>query len=238
MKLIIDIETIPDQTPGALNAIEETIQVKAPDLNKGQLIDALGLGSDGKYKTIPELKVMWLEAFGDSAKKEQSMQSWLKTALNGNSGQICCIAIDSPNGQTKWSLIHEDESTLLSLFWDYINKFCEKRAGPFFIAHNAKFDLPFIFKRSVINGVMTNKYWKAHGRHGADHYCTMEAWEGFNGRISLDNLSKALSLKGKDGMTVADVWPEYEAGNLDKIKEYCEADVELTRQIYNKLNFL
>ena len=67
----------------------------------------------------------------------------------------------------------------------------------------------------------------------------MELWEGFGGRISLDNLAKQLCLGGKyEGMDGSQVWPEFKAGNIDKISEYCAEDVRLLREIYNKINFI
>ena len=75
--------------------------------------------------------------------------------------------------------------------------------GGGFIGHNlAKFDLPFIWKRSVINNVPTCKGVKWNdAKHGYSCYDTMTAWAGYGNRISADNLCKLLGIKGKtEGM--------------------------------------
>lgn len=232
--LVIDIETIPDQRPGALEAIAETLTVKAPDLTKPKLIEALDLGADSKYKTVPELKEMWLEEFGEKAKTEQAKDKWLKTSFDGSAGEICCISISTNDQIYTYSLPCEGQ--LLIEFWAQV-AFLTKGREPIFIAHNAKFDLPFLYHRSVIKGVKPVRGFKPHGRHGQGHYCTMEAWAGFNGKIGLDRLAKALGITGKEGMSGADVWPAYEAGEHQKIADYCADDVRITHEVYKRLTF-
>ena len=239
MQITIDIETIPDQTPGAVEKIAETLTVKAPDLTKPKLIDALNLGADGKFKTVPELKEMWVEEFGVAATLEQANAKWLKTSFDGGRGQIACICIDIID---EGELINiaaynsNDENDLLNRFWDVIQNATEL---PYFIAHNAKFDLPFLWHRSVINGVNPGVTFNPHGRHGSNHFCTMEAWAGFGQRISLNNLADILGEGSKtEGMDGSQVWPEYQKGNIDKIVGYCADDVALTSRIYKRLKFM
>lgn len=233
--LVIDIETIPDQRPDALGKIMEGLTVKAPDLTKPKLIEALGLGGDGKYKTVPELKDMWLEEFGEQAKEEQAKEKWLKTSLDGSAGQICCISVSNDDFSLTFGG-EVAEPAIIFMFWDEVLKEFNGRC-PTLVAHNAKFDLPFIYHRSVINSVKPAYGFKPHGRHGSDHFCTMEAWAGFGGRISLDRLASTLGIKGKGGMSGADVWPAYQQGKHKEIAEYCEDDVRITHDIYKRLNF-
>lgn len=105
-----------------------------------------------------------------------------------------------------------------------------------FVAHNAKFDVPFIWHRSVIN-MMKPLWFNPHGRHGQHHYCTMEAWAGFNKYIKLDELASILGIKGKgdmDDSKVYDTWLE----DQQKVIEYCADDVRMLREIYNRMNFV
>jgi len=236
MQIVIDIETIPDQTPGAVEKIAETLTVKAPDLTKPKLIEALNLGGDGKFKTVPELKEMWVEEFGVAAKLEQANAKWLKTSFDGGRGQIACICMDFIDDDSTFEIANEDERELLGGFWAVIRRRTEL---PYFIAHNAKFDLPFLWHRSVINGANPGVTFNPHGRHGSNHFCTMEAWAGFNGRISLNNLADILGEGSKtEGMDGSQVWPEYQKGNIDKIVGYCADDVALTSRIYKRLKFM
>ena len=61
MTIIVDIETIPDQSKGIIEKIAETLTVKAPDLTKPKLIELVEGGD--KFKSVAELKEMWLEHF-------------------------------------------------------------------------------------------------------------------------------------------------------------------------------
>ena len=171
-------------------------------------------------------------------KNDQAKEKWLKTSFDGSAGEICCIGFDNGSvfGSYGTHNTSGDESQILSAFWDVITDAFNGRC-PTLVAHNAKFDLPFLYHRSVINSVKPSYNFQAHGRHGSDHFCTMEEWAGFNGRISQDNLCEILGLPTKPGMTGADVWPEYQKGNIDKIAEYCKYDVETVIKIHKRLTW-
>lgn len=231
MLVFIDLETIPDQTPNAVELIAKDLEVRPPSTyNKPDYIRDLNLGDQGKYKTVDELKQMWVEQLGESKRVEQASEKWLKTSFDGSKGQLCCVGIaigDSP----VTTLTGSEKEILESL------NFCLKDLNQIaFVAHNKAFDLPFLFKRFVINGIAPAFNFSAYSK---SHICTMELWEGFNGRISLDNLASTLGIKGKlEGMDGSQVWPEYQAGKIKKIAEYCADDVRITREIYNKINFI
>lgn len=212
MKIVVDIETIPEQNP---------------DMSKYRE----GITAPGQYKK-PESIQKWLDENADAMAEEK----WLKTSLDGTYGQICCIGAKAENGETLL-MAGNNERDILALFWSWCDDQLIGRE-PMFIAHNAKFDLPFLFHRSVINGTKPVRGFKPHGKHGYSHYCTMEAWAGYNGRIGLDRLAKALGLGGKtEGFSGADVWPAYQKGDFEKIAGYCIDDVLLTEQVYNRLTF-
>jgi len=234
MNVFIDLETIPDQSEGAIEAIAESIAVSVPsDLTKPKLMDAIG--TDDKYKTVPELKEIWLDMFGQDQKMIQAKEKWLKTSFDGGYGEIICIGFELNHGT---ECLYGDEKRILKSFWDYIGDELNGRK-PFFIAHNAKFDIPFLWKRSVINNVAVPNGFNPHGRHGVSHYCTMEAWAGYGNRISLNNLAKILGCESKtEGMSGDQVWPEFKKGNIEKIANYCKQDVNVLRQVYNKMNFV
>lgn len=225
MKVFIDIETIPNQKQGAL--YECISNVKAPkNLKKPESIDK------------------WLS----DNKNEQGKKDWLKTSLDGNSGEIVviCFAVEDGDVIKLFRKIDESER-------DLIEKFCEKlevelnsKAGdiytfkPYFVGHNIiNFDIPFLFKRFVINCVTPGFNFSRNSRHPSSMFDTMEAWEGFKGYVSMDEIAKVLKIKGKSkGMNGSDVWEEVSAGNYDKVVSYCANDVECVRNIYNRLNFL
>ena len=236
--LVIDIETIPDQTPNAIDDIAKDFEVKSPDLTKPKLIDALELDpATAKFKTVPELKEMWLDKFAGQAKVEQAKEKWLKTSFDGGRGQICEICISNDDFEKSYTdKDYESEADMLKAMWYDISEEFYGRC-PTLVAHNAKFDLPFVYHRCVVNKVNPVIGFKPHGRHDSDYFCTMEAWAGFGGKISLNRLASYLGINGKDGMTGADVWPEYQKGNHEKISEYCRDDARITKQIYKRLKF-
>ena len=221
MKVFIDIETIPDQTDGALdNFISE---VSAP----------------GQYKK-PESIAQWI---ADNAKSEGEQQ-WLKTSFDGARGQICCICYAIEDRAVDRFYVNDqfNESDILAMFNTSLSYDLDLRGEtmrPYFIGHYIKgFDLPFLFKRMVINQVQPSFKFNPFGRHGSDFYDTMEAWEGFKGSISLVNLASALGFNAKADMSGADVWPAFKSGEYEKIAKYCAEDVEAVRKVYNKINFI
>jgi len=100
MNVFIDIETIPDTSETAINDILETIEVKAPALTKPKLIDALELDQkNDKFKTVDELKELWVEKFGEKEKLIQAEQQLRKTSFDGAKGEICCICVAFEDGE-------------------------------------------------------------------------------------------------------------------------------------------
>lgn len=218
MNVFIDIETIPDQSSGAIERIAKTIKHPA-QMKKQETIDDWHNGA-GKY----------------AGEKEKTINdAYLKTSFDGGRGQICSICFDVDDKEFSIFSTSGDEKQLLVDFW---KKISSNSVSPLFVAHNAKFDLPFLWHRSVVNGVIPSVSFNPHGRHGTSYFCTMEAWAGFNGRISLNNLSDILGLGSKtEGMDGSQVWPEYQKGNIKKITDYCMDDVRLLKAIYNKITF-
>jgi hypothetical protein len=237
--IVIDIETIPDQSEGAIDRfMDDSVKVSCPFKTKADIGADLGM-TEGEYKFIgaEDLRQLWIKKKGGEAKKIQAEEKWLKTSFDGGYGQIVCICW-SDDDEVKTVTSHGwSEKGMLNAFWVMIASQLNART-PYFVAHNAKFDLPFLFHRSVVNQIKPVKGFKPHGRHGSDYFCTMEGWAGFNGKIGLDRLSDILGVGSKTkGMSGADVWPEYQKGNIDKIAKYCADDVELTKKIFNRLTF-
>lgn len=210
INVFIDIEALPDQAEGAKDAFV----VKPP-------------GNIKKAESIQK----WLDENGEAAKDEQ----WRKTALNGGYGSICVICVAVGNGQVeRFSAKNCSESEMLTTFWGWL----AGEVGSLqwrFVIHNAKFDSPFMWHRSVINCTKPI-YYNPHGRHPHSHYCTMEGWAGYNKYISLDELAGILGIEGKgdmDGSKVYDTW----LIDPDKVIDYCADDVRILRDVYNRMEF-
>lgn len=157
------------------------------------------------------------------------------TGFDGSFGRICCIGYAIDDGPTK--SLSGDEAQILRDFW-------EVAAGiDLFIGFNIiDFDMRFIYQRSVIQGVKPTKFLNFARYRCEPMYDVMWEWIkwGIQKKPSLHELSKALGLKSsKEGeIEGKDVAQAFLDGRIKEICKYCEADVEVTRQIYKKMTFL
>lgn len=157
------------------------------------------------------------------------------TGLDGSYGRIACIsyAIDDEPVKTLFG----DETKLLQDFWQIAKDM------DLFIGFNLMdFDLRFIYQRSVILNVKPTKDLNFARYRNFPIYDIMCEWSKWNlqSRISLHALSKVLGLASskEGGIEGKDVAKAYKDGRIKEICQYCERDVEVTRQIYKKMLFL
>ena len=242
----IDIETLPSMAEGELDRITKDVaeNFKAPSgLTKSQACSDLGLtGNDAKFTSKDDAISQWETKFATEKAGEVAMEQWRRQALDPNAGQILSIGFKIPNNDAwcKAAPQSSGEANMLRMFWsdmvdglaaEYLN-----HRPPYFIGHNVPFDLEFIWKRSVILGVECLAPIKPHGRHGHDFFDNMQQWAGFKGRISQDRLAGILGIEQKPSdITGANVFDHYQAGNIERIKEYNIHDVETVEAIYNRI---
>lgn len=216
MNIFFDIETIPVTDEKVIAEIANDI--KPPATMK-------------KAETIAEWEL--------NQKQDAINEAVAKTSFDGALGSICCIAWAIDNQPVFAS--YESEENILNQFFTDISEQYEpsRNTRPVFIGHNVSdFDLRFLFKRAVILGIRPPSIIPFHAKSWSEQiFDTMTYFAGYGQRISLDKLSKSLGLEGKTGITGADVWPMYQAGKIKEIAEYCKHDVELTRQVYERLTF-
>lgn len=158
------------------------------------------------------------------------------TSFEGTFGRICCIGIikEDERGTIQKEVFSGDEKTILQNFWKAAEGVHR------FVGHNVwAFDLPFIYKRSIINGVKPIALNFARYRN-IPIYDTMMEWELWNVTKAqkLDTLAKVLGLPtSKDEMDGSMVADYFKQGRIDEICKYCMKDVELTRKVYYKMTF-
>lgn len=143
-----------------------------------------------------------------------------------------------------WSLGEENspEVELIRRFFEGIERFT-----PVLVSWNGGgFDLPVLHYRALQHGVSAPRYWDTGGddpsfrynnylgRFHWRHIDLMDVISGYQGRAvaPLDDIASLLGFPGKFGMSGKDVWPQYLAGNLKSIREYCETDVLNTYLVY------
>ena len=155
------------------------------------------------------------------------------TALNGDFGKIYCIAYAIDDNDVV--VLTGDEKDILINFWE------ASKLVNLFIGHNImEFDLPFIYKRSIINNVKPSRNLM-FARYRIDPiYDTMKEWNKWStNNTSLDRLAKIFGIKSsKEIMKGSEVYNYYINNKHETVYRYCKEDVEVTRKIYKKLNFL
>ena len=174
-----------------------------------------------------------------------------RSALSGDTGRLLCIGFVDEGGERQplkgvfgWSRerarFTDDEAEILRDFWEMMRTFrpCVDRI----VGHNIyNFDLPFIYKRSVVRGVRPSIELNFARYRNQPIYDTMCEWEKWNLRhaISLDRLACVLGLESPktdecDGSRVAGLFAR---GEHKTIRDYCLRDVITTRRIYRRMTF-
>ena len=167
-----------------------------------------------------------------STRREVTFDEYLNgTSLDPNFGRILCIGYAISKGATQ-VIYGDSEHEILTEFWSIV------KSANQLIGHNVvSFDIPFLWKRSILSGVKPSLDL-ANPTLIAD---TMLIWDMKMPRkhTSLDLLAKLLGIPTSKGeLSGAEVSDYYRAGQLDAIYAYCKRDVEVTRAVYKKLIFL
>ncbi|MBI3899923.1 MAG: 3'-5' exonuclease [Gammaproteobacteria bacterium] len=149
-----------------------------------------------------------------------------------------------------WSLGEptSDEPELIRRFFDGIEKYT-----PTLVSWNGcGFDLPVLHYRALKHGIPAPRYWENGGddssfrynnylnRFHERHTDLMDVISGYNGRAiaPLDEVAVLLGFPGKMGHNGADVWDQFQAGNIEGIRNYCETDVLNTYLVYLRFEMI
>lgn len=158
-----------------------------------------------------------------------------ETSLEGTFGRICCIGYMKEEGTLTKEAISGTEKEILIRFWEIAKNVTQ------FVGHNImEFDLPFIYKRSIIHGIKPSQNISFVRYRSFPIFDTQKEWDkwGYGKAQKLDTLAKVLGFPtSKDEMDGSQVWDFYQQGKLDEICTYCMKDVELTRKVFYKMNF-
>jgi len=207
---VFDIETggLPDKE----------IERIAPNFDP----DSVKAGNLGLEKALEKI----------SAAKDRHLSSIrAKAALKAEYGRV--LAIGWNDGETTVLLMNqEEETTLLNQFWEASDEAFHAKGN--WVGFNVfMFDLPFLVRRSIINGILVppgllpknNRYWP-------DFFIDlMQSWQcgDYRELISLDRFAKALGHAGKNGSgkNFSKLLKEDE----DAAARYLENDLLLTRKV-------
>jgi len=215
MRVFIDIETLPGPEKPALE------EVKVPS----------------NYKDPAKIR----------AYQEKKLEGvYRNQALDSMKGQIWAIgwAIDDEPARCLIQGVDgiHSERDLLNRFYEELQAISQNIYGRdihlvnlTWIGHNIKaFDLTWLWRHALKYRLYNLAEIIPRERYSKQIVDTMEVWAAdYKDRVSLDNIASFLGLPGKpDGIDGSKVYDLYQAGRLKEIADYCQQDVELTRQIY------
>ena len=207
-----DLETIPDQSEGALAKCREKVKPPA-NIKKQESIDT------------------WMAENSEKAAREMLG----KTSFDGGAGHVCTIgwAFNNEPVRVEHAETLGEEAEIISAFFKSLPK-----RDVVLVGHNILgFDIPFLLKRAVVLGVeLPSDYVMPRDPKpwSKSVFDTMTAWAGVRDTISMNRLCGILGIVGKtdfDGSMVADAWAE---GQHMTIATYCDDDVRRTRAIHQK----
>lgn len=218
--VFLDIETIPAQAGWLSEWVAETI--KPP-----------------KNITKAETLAKWEE---DKAAKVADKVAGM--AFDGIGCHIVAICAAVNDGPIEKFYIDDvaNERMGLEKFYEFLrdNDVTNMKANTF-VGHNVLgFDLKILRQRSMLLGVQIptiisiasqSKPWDTYV------FDTMLRWDARE-FTKLDLLAKAFGLEAQKTMSGADVYPMWQAGKFLEIAEYCSQDVEVVRQLYQKMSDL
>lgn len=143
---------------------------------------------------------------------------------------------------------NDPEAVLIQLFFKVI-----ERHAPQLVSWNGGgFDLPVLHYRALINKVSAPRYWDMGqvdreakwnnyiSRYHFRHTDLMDLLALYQARASapLDALAKLCGFPGKMGMDGSQVWPAFQSGGIDDIRNYCETDVVNTYLMYCRFQLM
>jgi DNA polymerase elongation subunit (family B) len=244
MKLVFDLETLPDQRVGAFDTVlaETVSNFKAPStLTKEQAAIDLGLTDKDEIKFTSKDTMIkrWESELASAKAQDVAMQTYRKTALDGSKGSIFCIGYAFDDLEPICE-VHDNERDAITSFYCAASSAYDGLRPIEIIGHNVlDFDLRFLFQRAVVLGIRPPSCLNLNpSRYDKDVFDTMQKWVGHGNRISLDNLCKALDVPTpKSEITGANVYDYWLRGEGESIAEYCKKDVEATRQVYKRMTF-
>lgn len=163
-------------------------------------------------------------------------------------GKIVCISVgfihfqeNEMHFRTK-SFANHDEKQLLRDFTHMLARFCQTKEHTL-CGHNIKeFDIPYICRRMLINGLELPPILRISGKKPWE-ICfidTLELWKfgDYKNYTSLKLLTAVFGIPTPkddiDGSQVAQVY--YKENDLARISTYCQKDVVATAQVFLRMN--
>ena len=205
-------------------------------------------------ETVPDVasgrRLLALDGLGDAdvarIMRQHRQQASGTELMRHHLNRIVAIAVVLRAGERfrVWSLggAGSSESELVERFFDGIERY-----SPNLVSWNGSgFDLPVLHYRAMVHGVSAPRYWESGdddqsfrwnnylNRFHARHTDLMDVLAGYQARAfaPLDEIAQVLGFPGKLGMDGSGVWDAYAAGEIERIRAYCEVDALNTFLVY------
>jgi predicted PolB exonuclease-like 3'-5' exonuclease len=228
------------------------------ELQKIMFVDIETVPQTSDFSELPtDLAHLWEDKFNLIYKRMPEKYGEGTTASEGfnNSagiysefGKIVCISVGFIHFQGNdmhfraKSFCGDDEKQLLTEFNQLIHKFCTSREHTL-CGHNIKeFDIPYICRRMLINGLTLPPIFNIAGKKPweINFIDTLELWKfgDYKNYTALKLLTAVFGIPTPkddiDGSQVAQVY--YQEKNINRISLYCQKDVVATAQVFLRLN--
>lgn len=219
------------------------------------VIDIETVPQFASFEELPELwKVLWADKISKTMPENFSAAEMYeqRAGIQAEFGKIICISTGyfytDKGGRLCFRLksyAGHDEKQLLVEFTESVNKFYKNLPAMHFAGHNIKeFDIPYISRRLLINGLTLPSYLQLLGKKPWETNLvdTMQLWKfgDYKNYTSLNLLASCLGIptpkEGIDGSQVKEIY--YIQKDLPRIVAYCQKDVIATAQVFLKLQQL
>ncbi len=197
-------------------------------------------------ETVPDVesgrRLLGLDGLGDAdvarVMRQRQQQASGTELMRHHLNRVVAIAVVLRGAERfrVWSLGDPDSSEreLVQRFFGGIERY-----SPNLVSWNGGgFDLPVLHYRALLHGVAAPRYWESGdddpsfrwnsylNRFHARHTDLMDVLAGYQPRAfaPLDEIARMLGLPGKLGMDGSGVWEAHAAGDIERIRAYCEVD--------------
>ena len=221
--LFLDIETLPTDRPDFIAEAEAAVKCPAT------------------YKKAEAIADWWANE-GPLARKAAVH----KTGLDGGLARLASIAWAFGSDEVKAAhtavdgvhSVERERRILLGFFAECQAVYDQTGAAPTIVGHCVtSFDIRWIWHRAIVLGI-TPPWWWPHDVKPWDRDAVQDTsvmWVGPRDRISLDRLARILGVGAKGEMDGSRVWDAWEAGEHERVREYCADDVRLVRRIWCRI---
>lgn len=205
-------------------------------------------------ETVPDVdtgrRLLALDGLGDTdiarIMRQRQQQASGTELMRHHLNRIVAVAVVLRSGDLfrVWSLgtAESSERELVERFFDGIERY-----SPNLVSWNGGgFDLPVLHYRAMLHGVGAPRYWESGdddqsfrwnnylSRFHSRHTDLMDVLAAYQPRAwaPLDDIAQMLGFPGKLGMDGSGVWEAHLAGEVERIRAYCEIDALNTFLVY------